>query len=135
MPFVFIGNEIADSGEQCMFSNRLHGKRAGIDWSNLNREYGKRRLTLIRALNALRRQSDALLFGTLTIEDTAENNLLLFTRSYENEIVKVAVNTGKESRSIDFDNTNYNVYLSHNAKVSDKCITLGKYGYIVLTNK
>lgn len=135
VPFVFNGNEIADSSEQCMFSNRFHGKRAGIDWSNLNREYGKRRLALIRELNALRRQSNALLFGRLTIADATENNVLLFTRTYENESVTVAVNTGKECRSFDFDSENYDIKLSHNADICKERITLGRYGYAILINK
>ena len=135
VPFVFNGNEIADSAEQCMFSNRLHGKRAGIDWSNLNREHGRRRLALIRKLNALRRRSDALLFGTLDIANTTEDNTLLFTRSYENERITVAVNPSNSDRRIVFDSSDYDVHLSHNAVISDGSISLSGYGYAVFVSK
>lgn len=56
VPMLFNGNEIADTAEQCMFSNRFYGKRAGIDWSNLLRETGKKRMALVKALNGLREE-------------------------------------------------------------------------------
>lgn len=54
VPMLFNGNEIADTAEQNMFSNRFYGKRAGIDWSGLLRPAGQRRLALVKKLNALR---------------------------------------------------------------------------------
>ena len=107
----------------------------GIDWSNLNREYGKRRLALIRELNALRRSNDALLFGELTVCECAENNLLLFKRKYKNECVSVAVNTGTSHISVDFDLHDKKVLLKNNAEISSSSITLGRYGYLVLASQ
>ena len=63
VPMLFNGNEFADTAEQCMFSNRFYGKRAGLDWANLQLPRGAERLALVRQLNALRREYPALQEG------------------------------------------------------------------------
>ena len=50
IPFVFNGCEVADDLEHNMFANRFHGRETGINWANLLREKGKRRLKLMQTL-------------------------------------------------------------------------------------
>ncbi len=74
------GNEMADNLEQCMFANRFHSKRAGINWSNLQKASGKKRHDLIQSLNALAHKYPALTTGTITLLSAPEDKLVRFAR-------------------------------------------------------
>ncbi|MBQ6823919.1 MAG: hypothetical protein IJP27_04645 [Clostridia bacterium] len=91
VPMLFNGNEIADTAEQNMFSNRFYGKRAGIDWSGILRPHGQRRLALVKRLNALRAEYPHL--ATAEPEFCqAPTGILL----YRCAGLLVAINLGKE---------------------------------------
>lgn len=131
VPMLFNGNEIGDSAEQCMFSNRFHGKRAGIDWSNLLREHGKRRLELIRNLNALKREHEALVTGETVIKESGNRKLLIFERVTENEKLTVVVNRGTESVEAEL-GVNKKALLCNEAVLENDKVKLGAYGYAVV---
>lgn len=130
VPMLFNGNEIGDSAEQNMFSNRFHGRRAGIDWSNLLREHGKRRLELVRNLNALKREHEALVTGETVIRESGNGKLLIFERVTKEERLTIIVNTGKEPLEVSVDEKE--LVFSYGAVPNSGKITLAPFGYAIL---
>ena len=93
IPFLYAGNEFADSHEQCMFANRFYNRGYGTDWSRLAQPEGQRRLQLIRDLIRLRRATPAVLCGDFCWLSEERNNLH-FVREWEGKTVTVFINFG-----------------------------------------
>lgn len=98
VPFIWNGNEIADTAEQCMFSNRFYGKRAGINWQNALTEEGKRRIELIRTLSELRHRLPMLVSAKTELLSALEDPLVVFTRKEGKTTVCCLINFGKGDR-------------------------------------
>jgi len=101
VPFLYNGQEIADSRRHSIFGNRFFGKNLVIDWSNAVTPAGERRMKFLKELIAFRRAHSALTEGKLVWTDNdAPDALLTFRRGSGGEKLSVAVNFGSESRTV-----------------------------------
>lgn len=128
VPLMFNGNEIADKKEQCMFSNRFYARRVGIDWSNLLREDGKRRLELTKALNALRREYPAVYSDELELLEGTSAKSAAYIKSGK---LLVALNFGSEEAVYNVPSSG-KVILSHNAEVNSSSVKLCGAGFALV---
>ncbi len=105
IPFLYNGQEIADSRRHSIFSNRFHGGGyIGIDWSNAATPHGKHRMAFIRRMIELRRRIPALAEGrTVWLDNPHPESVLTFRREGEGESIAVAVNFGREAHSLPLD--------------------------------
>ena len=118
------GNEMADNLEQCMFANRFHSKRAGINWSNLQKDFGRKRHDLIRSLNALAHKYPALTTGSLTLLSAPEDKLVRFAREGDGASLVCTLNlTGAPTEAT----AKGQILLVHNADG----LTLAPYGFLI----
>ena len=102
VPFLYNGQEIADSRRHSIFSNRFHGGGSiGIDWSNAATPHGKHRMAFIRRMIELRRRIPALTEGkTVWFDNPHPESVLTFRREGEGESVVVAVNLGRGTYAV-----------------------------------
>ncbi len=97
IPFVFNGNELADSLKHNMFSNRFHGRDDTLPWGNALCETGQRRIRIIKELNGLRDRYDALNTTALEwLEHDQPDAVLGYIRPASSENVLVLLNLRNE---------------------------------------
>jgi glycosidase len=120
VPFIYNGNEIADSGRHSFFANRFPGGYLGIDWSAVNSPEAQRRMAKLRELVALKRESRALYEGEVVWNETdSPEKIVCFSRVAGDEKVTLYANVTKEA-----------VEFSHNGRE----ISLPPYGYEITKN-
>lgn len=99
IPMIYNGNEISDTSNLCMFSNRFYGKYA-VDWSNALTDSGKKRMSLIRTLCAMRHGNPALYSGdTNWLATDNPEKILAYTRNSEKQNIFVAINVSNKEAS------------------------------------
>lgn len=133
VPMIYNGNEISDTSNLCMFSNRFHGKYA-IDWSNALTDYGKERLDFIKKLCSIRHNNPALYSGQTTwLKNDNPDNILTFTRNCQKQNIFVAINVSKKDASFKnpLKSSDFKEILNRGASFSDGKITIKPYGFIV----
>ena len=127
VPLIWNGSEFCDNLENCMFSNRFHGKRSQINWSKAFTAEGKQRLQFIKELNALYHDHDEFLNGKFEwIENSAPDEVL----AYKKGNITIIVNT-KNKKVSDIDCCADNIYMQYGASISDNKLNLEGYGYII----
>lgn len=129
IPLIFNGNEIADSAEQCMFSNRFFGKRAGIDWSNLLRKEGAERLELVKKLNSLRKTHSSFSSDETELLPSSENLAAAYIKSAGEERILVCLNFSDNTVSFPYKGE---TMLSRNAETTEQGITIKNCGFAVI---
>lgn len=98
VPFIYNGNELADSGRHCFFSNRFHGGYHGIDWSRADSEGARRRMAVVRSLVALKRSEPALYEGSVEWNETENSGRIVsFSRVVGGERITLCANVSRES--------------------------------------
>ena len=96
IPMIYNGNEISDTSNLCMFSNRFYGKYA-VDWSNALTKKKKKRMSLIRTLCAMRHGNPALYSGdTNWLATDNPEKILAYTRNSEKQNIFVAINVSNK---------------------------------------
>ena len=100
--FLWNGYEFCDNAENCMFSNRYHGKRSAINWSMAFTKEGMERLAFIKNINAIRHESDAIENGTTQwIENSVPEHVITFERVSKKQRLIVAVNTKNATLTVE----------------------------------
>lgn len=135
IPFVWNGNEIADTAENCMFANRFHTGRSQIDWSNLLRENGQTRLALIRHLNAFRHAHPMLQTAETVPLDTGDGQVVAFLRRGGSETILCVCNPSREARTVSFETPDLSraeKLLSRGAQIDDVTVGLNPGGFLAV---
>ena len=118
VPFIYNGNEIADSGRHSFFANRFYGGYIGIDWSRAKDKVAKQRMAKLRQLVALKRKYKALYEGDVVWNETDHpEKIVSFSRVCGNEKITLYANVTKES-----------VEFVHD----ERKISLDPYGYVII---
>ena len=131
VPLIWNGSEFCDNLENCMFSNRFHGKRSQINWSQAFTAEGKKRLQFIKELNALYHNHDEFLNGKFKWTENSSPDEVL---SFKKDDILVIINTKNKAVS----NINCNVdeiYMQSQALIQNNKLTLNSYGYIIAKRK
>ena len=141
IPFIFNGYEVASSCKANMFANRFSIGVNAIDWSNALLPCGKRRLELMKTLNALRHGNDAVIYGDVNFpESSAPEQLFIFERVLNEKSVTVICNLSKEivSATADLSVCEMKDFLtsgiSSEMKDGKLSLTALPYGYSVFIN-
>ncbi len=101
VPFLYNGQEVADSRRHSIFGNRFFGKNLVVDWANAVIPAGERRLAFLKKLIAFRRAHPALTEGKVVwLDNDAPDQLLTFRRESEGETLFVAVNLGDSEQVV-----------------------------------
>lgn len=84
IPMVYCGNELADTARVNMFANRFHmGQYEVTDRAIAATEVSKRRQSVVTTLNAWRKASDTLQYGTVTwLDHDQADQVTAFRRDY-----------------------------------------------------
>ena len=134
IPFLWNGYELCDDAENCMFSNRDHGKRSAMDWSKGYTAAGKRRLSHVKRLHRLYHNSTVLSEGELGfVENNAPTQVISYIRTLADERVLVVVNSKNRPVTVDIDvETEGTSLLRYGARQMGKRLHLAPYGYLIL---
>ena len=132
VPFLWNGQEVSDTSENCMFSNRFFGMgRNYIDWSNALTDKGKHRMETIKRFSYLYHSYEALYDGNINFINTeGSGSLLCFIRQTDKERLFVCINTGNSYAELEF-NENAKVILSKGINIDNGRIAAEPYGYIL----
>lgn len=131
--FLWNGYEFCDDAENCMFSNRYHGKRSAINWSKAFTKEGMDRLAFIRKINTIRHESDAIENGKIEwIENDLPEHIISYARVSEKQRIFVAVNTKNAGLTAEIIHK-YNVepLISNGVEMRENRFQFEPYGYIV----
>ena len=132
VPFLYNGQEIADSRRHSIFINRFHGGNAGIDWSNAVTAAGKARMEFIRRMIRLRRSNPALTGGeTVWLDNPCPDSLLTFRREGAEETLTVAVNLGSTGRTVPLTGGPILASGGNAFRSSEECVELPPYSFLV----
>lgn len=134
-PFLWNGYELADRAENCMFSNRFHGKRSAMDWSCAFTRDGQRRLSFVRELHRLYHAYGVFQNGACEeIPSERPDDVFVFARDDKEEAVLVAVNCKNLQTEVTIPDRFAlgNILLSSDAVLDGKKLALSAYGYLVL---
>lgn len=101
VPFLYNGQEVADSRRHSIFGNRFFGKNLVVDWAEAVTPAGARRMAFLKKLIAFRRAHSALTEGKVVwLDNAAPDALLTFRREAKKETLFVAVNLGNAERTV-----------------------------------
>ena len=92
IPFLYNGNEIADTHRHSIWGSRATQGNLTVDWQNVLTAEGQARMALVQKLAGLRRSHPALWEGDCRFCDTASEQVLAYRRTAEDETVVCAVN-------------------------------------------
>lgn len=99
VPFIYNGQEVADSALHSIYSNRFYGKMC-VDWSNAMTQVGKQRLDFIKTMIRIRRDNSALNSGlTRWLDSNQPETLAAFIREQGTQKLLIAVNTSNQNLS------------------------------------
>lgn len=138
VPFVFNGNELADTLKHSMFSNRFHGRDNTLQWENALCKNGMRRMALIRGLNALRDTYECLNGDSLEwVRHDCPESMLAYIRPGTEKNLLVILNLREKpvEALLEIPREPLEIVLQQNAKLeyglgSTKVQLLG-YGYLI----
>lgn len=135
-PMVYCGNELADQKRLSMFANRFFmGDFEITDREDKASEASLRRQEVIKKLNALRRESEALARGaTEWLESEHPDKVVCFKRALNGEEITVIANLSRETVTVTVPSAGNTVILeSKSTREGDRFI-LNPFGYAVLSN-
>ena len=135
IPFMWNGYEVCDDAENCMFSNRDHGRRSAMDWSKGYTDAGKRRLLHVRRLHRLYHTSRALTEGAFDlVKNSAPTEVISYARTLGTEQILVVVNSKNHPVTVDVDSkTKGTSLLRYGVRQMGDRLRLAPYGYLVLS--
>lgn len=130
--FLWNGYEFCDDSENCMFSNRYHGKRGAINWSKAFTEDGKNRLEFIKKIHSIRHENDVIADGNLEwIENSIPEHIVSFARTDKKQKLIVAVNMKNETLSAELNVSGIKPLISSGVEFNGNEFKFEGYGYIV----
>ena len=104
VPFLYNGQEIADTALHSIWGNRFYGRDRLIDWSRAMTPEGKARFALLRKLIELRHVQPALSEGSVTwLSHDRRDAVLAFSRNCPAQNLIVAVNCRSVPLSVRID--------------------------------
>lgn len=133
-PFIYNGNEIADSCRHSLWNNRFYGKNLCVDWADALTLWGKDRMALIKRLVNIYHNIPAINRGSIEVLSDRED-VAVYKKTIGGMNVIVAANMTRDVQSAAFDNENlsdYRVLMSARTIADGNKVTLGDGGYIVL---
>lgn len=134
IPMVYCGNELADSAKLSMFANRFHmGKYEVTDREALSKkEYSIRRQSIIKKLNAWRKENKVVTHGNFTwLDEIFKDGVIAFKREYSGNAFVFIGNLTDTNKNLNIDLEIKNILFSNNMEISSVNLQLNKYGYIV----
>ena len=134
IPMVYCGNELADSAKLSMFANRFHmGKYEVTDREALSKkEYSIRRQSIIKKLNAWRKENKVVTHGNFTwLDEIFKDGVIAFKREYNDNAFVFIGNLSDTNKNLKIDLEIKNILFSNNIEISNVNLQLNKYGYIV----
>ena len=85
VPFIYNGQEAADTSVNSIWANRFHGAHMRIDWSRAMTDDGIRRFELLQKMIKIRHTNHALTHGSVNwLQHDQPEHILAFTRNVEN---------------------------------------------------
>ncbi len=96
IPFLYNGEEIADTSVHSIYGNRFYGHSMHVDWSNLLTAAGRDRLEFIRSVIELRHSLPALSQGKVIWLKDSTGSVLTFIRECDEQRLIIVVNTTNE---------------------------------------
>lgn len=139
IPMVYCGNELADSAKINMFANRFHmGDFEVTDRSIVSYDYSLRRQSVMKKLNALKRDSDVLCYGNTKWQDHSEpEKVLSFSREYKGNTILFIGNISSEQVTVRLNcKAEGEVLLENGAeKESGSSVRLASRGYVVFSTE
>ena len=140
IPMVYAGDELADASYLSMFANRFYpGKFEVTDREVLkNTAEGRKRSDLIRTLNTLRKESDALSYGdTALLSHDCPASVFAFRRSFGPEAVTFIGNLSNAPVYVTFTEKLQFVnpcLASGMTEITDSTVSLNAHGFILYRN-
>lgn len=134
VPFIYNGNEIADSCRHSLWSNRFYGKNYFVDWSEALTEEGKNRMELVRRLCEIYHGIPAVNSGNIEVL-TDNKYVAAYKKILGKHEVSVIANITDSVHSLDLDTVDFEnsqTLLTARCVVDGKKITLDNGGYLVL---
>ncbi|MBP3359723.1 MAG: hypothetical protein J6N52_02625 [Clostridia bacterium] len=132
--FIWNGYDVCDNNENCMFSNREHGRRSSINWSRAFTQEGLRRNKLIKAIHSLHHNSDAVVNGKFKwIENNAPDEVISYCRYSNRQKLLIVVNSKNKAVKTELlsDINPVRIVMSGGARNNGNTIDLDAYGYII----
>lgn len=131
IPMVYCGNEIADTAKLSMFANRFYmGKFDVTGRSIADKPYSIRRQNVIKKLNFMKKECDALSLGeTVWLDNSAPEKIISFMRRLDDKRIIFIGNLSDqeiEGRINDFP-----LNISKTLLESEEAAKLGENGYII----
>jgi glycosidase len=144
IPFLYNGQEFADTNQHSIWANRAHGHNNTLDWSNAQTAKGQQRLTLIKSLIALRKQEPALSSGTCEwLKNSQDETVISFARKTGNETIINVFNLSESTTKVTIpsplDCNGFKTIAQHGAEAqvhaSDLSIDLLPFAYSMMKLK
>ena len=139
IPMVYCGNELADTANLNMFANRFYmGKYEVTDRSLKDTDAALRRGEVIKKLNALKREKDALVYGsTVWLDNDAPENVLSFARVHGDKKIVFIGNITRDAcectvDGIDVQNGNILLQSQTAAQSKDGRLSMPAFSYLIV---
>lgn len=126
IPFLYNGDEIADTNTHSIFSNRLNENHKTVNWSRAETPDGKERIELIKRLCEMRHNVPALYKGNIVWKYGLPESVMAFTRRTNGSKIIAVFNTGNNQENMTFNISVSNPLLSDRVDVDacDSCLKL-----------
>ena len=130
VPFIYNGNDIADTGRHSFFANRFHGGYYGVDWSRMGDDAAVRRTEVIRRLVELKRSEPALYAGAVEWNEVEnDGKIVSFSRVLGDERITLYANVSREAAECKA--SGGGALLSSGVVIEGGKFVFEKYGYII----
>ena len=128
---VYCGNEIADAAKLSMFANRFHmGRFEVTDRSIADRPYSIRRQNVIKKLNLMKKECNALSSGeTVWLDNSVPQKIISFIRQSDDE--KIIFIGNLSDQEIEGRINDFPLNISKTLLESEEAVKLGENGYII----
>lgn len=99
-PFLYTGEEVADTTRHSILCNRVYAPNCRVNWSNALTYAGQERMAFLRALTALRHAHPALCGGSIQALDSGADKVVSFAREAAGEELEVWISFSNTETSV-----------------------------------
>ena len=99
-PFLYTGEEVADTTRHSILCNRVYAPNCRVNWSNALTRAGEERMAFLRALTALRHAHPALCGGSIQALDSGADKVVSFAREAAGEELEVWISFSDTETSV-----------------------------------
>ncbi len=133
IPMIYCGNELSDESKLSMFANRFHmGAFETTDREKLKKsEVGKHRMQLIKELNRLLSENDAMQSTNLEWLDLGNDGIIAFKKTGKEKSLIFVGNLGGGSAELNLPEAVKTVLMNNLSKLGGQRLTLDSHGYIL----